>query len=356
MDFTFELLKELTEAYGVPGYEAPVRAVVRKYLEPLGALSQDKIGSVICRKDGSSSSPRVMLVGHMDEIGFMVKHITKEGFIRFIPLGGWSDQVLLGQRVVIQTQKGEVVGVIGAKPPHLLPPDERTKVVVKKDMYIDIGATSQEEVAAAGVRPGDPVAPRADFVPLATHKTYLSKAFDDRVGVAMLVSTLQALKDKPHPNTLFGVASVQEEVGLRGATTSVRAVDPDVAIVLESDIAGDVPGIKPEESNVKLGAGPSILIYDSRMIPNLKLRQLASQVAEAENIAVQTSYIEGGATDGGAIHLHGTGVPTIVIAVPARHIHSHSSIIHREDYDNAIKLLTALVNRLDAETVSSLTQ
>jgi putative aminopeptidase FrvX len=356
MDRTFELLKELTEAYGVPGYEAPVRAVVRKYLEPIGRLSQDKIGSVICQKAGTSDSPRVMLVGHMDEIGFMVKYITKEGFIRFLPLGCWSDQVLLGQRVVIQTQKGEVVGVIGAKPPHLLPSEERNKVVLKKDMYIDIGATSLDEVVSSGVRPGDPIIPRADFVPLATQKTYLSKAFDDRVGVALLISTLQALKDIPHPNTIFGVASVQEEVGLRGATTSVRAVDPDVAIVLESDIAGDVPGIKPEESNIKLGAGPSILIYDTRMIPNLKLRSLVSDLAEAENIPTQVSYIEGGATDGGVVHLHGTGVPTIVIGVPARHIHSHSSIIHRDDYDHAVKLLTALLTRLDAEMVASLTQ
>lgn len=356
MDFTFELLKELTEANGVPGYEAPVRAVVRKYLDPLGELSQDKIGSVICRQDSSTPSPRVMLVGHMDEIGFMVKHITKEGFIHFLPLGGWFDQVLLGQRVVILTQQGQVVGVIGAKPPHLLTTEERSKVVMKKDMYIDIGATSQEEVEAAGVRPGDPVVPRADFVSLANQKTYLSKAFDDRVGVAMVISTLQAMKDQPHPNTLYGVASVQEEVGLRGATTSVRGVDPDVAIVLEFDIAGDVPSIKPEEFAVKLGAGPSMLIYDTRMIPNLKLRSLVMQVAEAEDILLQVSYVEGGATDAGVIHLHGTGVPTIVLAVPARHIHSHSSIIHRDDYDNAVKLVAALITQLDAETVRSLTQ
>jgi endoglucanase len=356
MDFTYDLLKELTEANGVPGYESPVRAVVRKYLEPLGELSQDKVGSVICHKPGEATSPKVMLVGHMDEIGFMVKHITKEGFIRFLPLGGWFDQVLLGQRVVIQTQSGEVVGVIGAKPPHLLNIEERAKVVLKKDMYIDIGATSQEEVEAAGVRPGDPIVPRADFTPLANKKTYLSKAFDDRVGVALVVSTLQALKDQSLPNSLYGVASVQEEVGLRGATTSVRMVDPDVAFVLEADIAGDVPGIKPEESIVKLGAGPSILIFDSRMIPNLKLRDLVMQVAKEENIAVQASYVEGGATDGAVIHLHSVGVPTIVIAVAARHIHSHSSIIHRDDYDNAVKLLTAVMKKLDAATVASLTE
>ncbi len=355
MDSTVQLLKELTEAYGAPGYETPIRAVVRKYVDSLGDISQDKIGSVICKKTGAGDSPRVMLAGHMDEIGFMVKQISSEGFIKFIPLGGWFDQVLLGQRVVIQTKKGEVVGIIGAKPPHLLPADERSKVVMKKDMYIDIGATSQQEVEEAGVSVGDPILPRADFVPLATGKTYLSKAFDDRVGVALVISALQALQTIQHPNTVYGVATVMEEVGLRGATTSVRAVDPDVAIVLESDIAGEVPGIKPEESAVKLGKGPTILIYESRLIPNLKLRELLVETASANNIPIQLSYIEGGSTDGASIHLHSTGVPTAVMAVAARHIHSHGSIIHREDYDNAVKLLVALIQRLDAATVAGLT-
>ncbi len=355
MDATYQLLKELTEAYGVSGYEAPVRAVVKKYFEPLGELSQDKIGSVICKQTGTSSGPRVMLAGHMDEIGFMVKQITKEGFIKFLPLGGWFDQVLLGQRVIIQTGQGDVIGVIGSKPPHLLSPEDRKKVVERKEMYIDIGATSQEEVESAGVRLGDPVVPRADFVPLANGKTYLSKAFDDRVGVAMIVSALEALKTESHPNTVYGAATVMEEVGLRGATTSVRAVDPDVAIVLESDIAGDVPGIKPEESSVKLGQGPTLLIYESRMIPNHRLHTLMVEVAKENGIPFQLSSIEGGSTDGAIIHLHSIGVPTVVIGVAARHIHSHSSIIHRTDYDNAVKLLIALIKRLDTETVAGLT-
>ena len=355
MDTTQQLLKTLTEASGVSGFEAPVRAVVRRYFEPLGELSQDKIGSLICKKSGSSSSPRVLLAGHMDEIGFMVKHITKEGFIKFIPLGGWFDQVLLGQRVVIQTRQGDVVGVIGAKPPHLLPPDERKKVVERKDMYIDIGAGNQEEVEAAGVCEGDPIVPRADFVPLVNGKTYLSKAFDDRVGTALIVSALQALQEQEHPNTVYGVATVMEEVGLRGATTSARAVDPDVALILESDIAGDVPGIKPEETTVKLGGGPTILIYEARLIPNLKLRQLLLDTAKEIGVPVQISAIEGGSTDGAAIHLHGIGVPTAVIGVAARHIHSHSSILHRDDYDNAVQLLVAVLRKLDGATVEALT-
>ena len=355
MDTIESLLKELTETHGVPGYEFPIRAVVRKYMQPLGELSQDKIGSVICQKRGASERPRVMLAGHMDEIGFMVKQITKEGFIKFLPLGGWFDQVLLGQRVLIKTTRGDVTGVIGARPPHLLSVEERQKVVTRKDMYIDIGATSDTDVSAAGVQVGDAIVPRADFQVLVNGKTYLSKAFDDRVGVAVMISALQALKELPHPNTVYATATVMEEVGTRGAFTSVEAVSPDVAIILEADIAGDVPGIKPEESSIRLGGGPTVVVYDVRMIPNLKLRDLTLESGKACGVNVQLSSIEGGATDGSAIHLYKTGVPTVVMCVPARHIHSHSSIIHRNDYDGAVKLLVELIARLDEKQVEELT-
>lgn len=355
MDPTLQLLKDLTEAYGAPGYEAPVRAVVRQYMSGLGELSQDKIGSVVCKKQGSSSTPKVMLAGHIDEIGFMVKQITPDGFIKFIPLGGWFDQVLLSQRVVIQTRKGEIVGVVGAKPPHLLSQEERSKVVEKKDMYIDIGASSQQEVEEAGVSIGDAILPRADFIELAGGKTYMSKAFDDRVGTALMISALEALRTQEHPNTVYATATVMEEVGLRGATTSVRLVDPDAAIVLESDIAKDVPGIKSDESAVKLGKGPTVLVYEGRTIPNIKFRELVLDTARDAGIPIQVSYVEMGGTDGGAIHLHGIGVPTVILAVAARHIHSDSSIIHRDDYDQAVKLLVALIQKLDAKTVAGLT-
>jgi endoglucanase len=355
VDETTTLLKLLTEANGVPGHEAKVREVVKGYLKNIGDLSQDNIGSLICTLSSSLKTPLVMLASHIDEIGFMIKHITKEGFLRFIQLGGWFDQVLLGQRVEIQTHNGVVVGVIGAVPPHLLSPEDRKKIVEKKDMYIDIGATSSDEVEAAGVRIGDPVVPRADFVILANPKTYLTKAIDDRVGTALMIQALKTIKKTGSPNRVVGVATVMEEVGLRGATTSVQAVDPNVAIVLESDIAGDVPGIKEEQSTVKLGGGPSVVLYDRRMIPNLKLRDLVMSTASDLEIPLQVSLIEGGATDGGPIHLHKTGVPTVVIGVPARHIHSHSAIMHRDDYDRALTLLIELIKRLDGDAVSGLT-
>ena len=353
MDDSEQLLQALTDAHGVPGYEAGVRAVLRDAMAPLGDLTQDKLGSLVCHQAGEG--PRVMLVGHMDEIGFLVTHISDDGFLKFQQLGGWWDQVLLGQRVLIKTHRGDVLGVIGAKPPHLLPADERNKLVEKRDMYIDIGASRRDDVTAAGVRVGDPIVPDGRFAVLANPRTYLAKAFDNRVGCALVIETLRHFQNAAHPNALYGVQTVMEEIGLRGATTSARAVDPDVALILEADICGDVPGIKPHESSVKLGGGPTVMIYDARMIPNLKLRDLVIDTAAELDIALQFSYMPGGATDGGVIHVHGLGVPTVVLGVPARHIHSHGAIIHRDDYDRALQLLAAVVAKLDAATVAALT-
>jgi endoglucanase len=355
MDDTEQLLQELAEAKGVTGYEKEVRDILRRELEPIGIISQDKIGSLICRKRGSADEPRVVLAAHMDEIGFMARYITEEGFIKFTSLGGWWDQVLLAQRVLISTHKGDVIGVIGAKPPHLLTEEERKKVVLKKDMYVDIGATSKQEVEQAGVRVGDPIIPVSEFTVLANPRTYMCKAFDDRIGCALLVTAMQRADRTEYPNTLFGVATAQEEVGARGATTSVDQINPDVAIVLEVDIAGDVPGIKPEETAIKLGHGPVLLVHDTRMIPNLKLRDLTISTAKQCGIALQVCSVEGGATDGGSIHLHGSGVPTVVVGVPTRHIHCHNAIIHRDDFDRTVELLTQLIRQLDRKTVEDLT-
>ncbi len=356
MDEIEKLLQELTEASGVSGYEADIRNVIRKYLEPLGTISKDRIGSLVCAQKGGSEQPKIMLAAHMDEVGFMVKHIVKEGFIKFTPLGGWWDHVLLAQRMVVKTNKGDVIGVIGARPPHLIHGDEdRKKVVDKRDMYLDIGAVSEQEVVDAGVRIGDPIVPISEFTVMASGKTYLAKAFDDRMGCALLIMAMQKLSDGSHPNAIFGAATVQEEVGVRGASTSVEMVNPDVAIILEISVAGDTPEIKPEDSPVKLGAGPTMLVYDANMIPNLKLRDLVISTAKEANVPLQSASMEGGATDGAVIHLHKTGVPTVVLGVPTRHIHSHNSILHRDDVNQTLTLVTALIRKLDADTVAGLT-
>jgi putative aminopeptidase FrvX len=354
MDNIEKMLKEITEATGISGYETEIKVVLRRYLESSGQISYDKLGSLICRQDGTSLSPRVLIAAHMDEVGFMVKYITPEGFIKFTALGGWFDQVLLAHRVSIITHRGPVIGLIGAKPPHVLSEEERKKIVTKKEMYVDIGASSQKEVEEAGIRIGDPIVPISEFVVLSNAKTYMAKAFDDRLGCAVIVQVLHNLLGK-HPNTLFGMATVQEEVGTRGANTGVEAVDPDIAIIAEVDIAGDVPGIKPEETPVKMNGGPVLLAYDARMIPNLKLRDMVIETAGQNNIPLQSSAMEGGATDGGVIHLHKTGVPTVVLGIPTRHIHSHNAIIHRNDFENMVKLVELIIQRLDTDTVANLT-
>jgi putative aminopeptidase FrvX len=354
MHGTEQLLKELSEAHGIPGHEAEIRAILRRHMEPIGTIEQDRIGSLVCRK--GDSGPRVMLAAHMDEIGFMVTHITEEGFLRFLPLGGWFDQVLLGQRVLVKTHKGDRLGVIGAKPPHLLSQEERKKVVEKKDMYIDIGARSRAEVEEVGIRLGDPVVPDSSFRTLMDGRVYMGKAFDDRVGIALMIETMRHFSGASHPNVLYGVGTVMEEVGLRGAQTSAELVRPDAAIILEADICGDVPGIRPEESRIKLGGGPALVLLEARLIPNLKFRDLAIETARELGIPMQYSAGLGGSTDGGMIHLHGTGVPTVVLGVPVRHIHSHAGILHRDDFDQAVKLVVAIVEKLNGDMVEGFVQ
>ena len=355
-DATLELLRELTEAPGIPGYEREIREIIRRYLQDIATIEQDRLGSIVCRKEGASEAPRIMLAGHMDEIGFVVKLITDEGFIKFSPLGGWWGHVMLAQRVVIRTRKGDVTGVIGSKPPHILDDEERKKVQEPKDMYIDVGATSSDEVKALDIRPGDPIVPICPFTVLGTGKTYMAKAFDDRAGCALFIDVIRNLVGEKHPNTVYGVGTVQEEVGLRGARTSSWVVEPDVGLTMEVGIAGDVPGVKKEEAQEKLGGGPVIVIRDGSMIPNLRLRDLFVDTAEELQIPYQFDLLERGGTDSGSIHLHRRGVPNLVIGVPTRHIHSHAGILHRDDYDRTVQLIVEVVKKLDADTVAGLTE
>lgn len=355
-DETLELLRELTEAHGVSGYEQEVREIIRRHLEKITVVEQDRLGSIVCRKDGETETPRIMMAGHMDEIGFIVKLITDEGFIKFSPLGGWWGHVMLAQRVVIKTRKGDIPGLIGSKPPHILSDEERKKLLDPKDMYVDVGATSRDELKDLEIRPGDPIVPVFPFTIGGTGKTYLAKAFDDRVGCALLVDVIKKLTGQKHRNTVYGVGTVQEEVGLRGARTSSWVVDPDVGLTMEVGVAGDVPDVKKEDAQGKLGKGPVIVIRDGSMIPNLRLRDLFIETAEELHIPYQFDLLDRGGTDSGAIHLHRRGVPNLVIAVATRHIHSHAGVMHRDDYDQAVELVTAAIKKLDEETVAGLTK
>ncbi|MBO8142435.1 MAG: M42 family metallopeptidase [Firmicutes bacterium] len=328
---------------------------MERHLTPVvDQITRDRLGSVIGKKRGTADGPRVMLAGHLDEVGFMVSMITDDGFIRFQTLGGWWEQVMLAQRVVIKTRKGDVPGVIGSKPPHVLSPDERKKIVEKKDMFIDVGAAGKAEAEEMGIRPGDPVVPAGDFTVLANGRCVMAKALDNRVGCALAVEVLRRLQGVDHPNTVYGVGTVQEEVGLRGAQTSAHAVEPDVGIALEVAVAGDVPGMKPEQAQAKLGKGPVLLLYDATLVPNVKLRDLVIDTAESEGIPLQFDVMPGGGTDAGRIHLFGRGAAAVCIGVPTRYIHSHAGILDRNDFEAAARLVTAVVRRLDETTVDDL--
>jgi endoglucanase len=351
------LLQELTEANGVSGYEGEVRQIMRRELAGLtDEIQCDKMGSILGSKKGAKAGPRIMVVAHMDEIGFMVREITKEGYIKFLPLGGWWGHVALGQRMRIITSRGPVIGVVGSKPPHLLPPKEREKVIEIKEMFIDVGVQEKFDVKKRlGIKLGDPIIPDSQFTVMGNKKMYMSKAFDNRMACAVVVEVLSKLKRIKHPNTVLGCASVQEEVGLRGAQTLAHLANPDVCIVCDTGIGQDTPpdGFSKDE---KLGNGPSVLLYDAGMIPNIKLRDTAIKTAESMKIPHHLTYMDRGATDGGRVHISRIGVPSVVIGPPVRYIHSHNSILNRSDFDNTVKLITELVKKLDTKTVHSLTE
>jgi len=354
VDKTEMLFKQLTEANGISGFEDEVADIMVEHLGDIAEISYDKLGSLVAAKKGKSDAPRVMIAGHMDEIGFMVKSITKEGFIKFLPVGGWWGHVALSQRVRVRTKKGDFVGIIGSKAPHVLEPEERKKVLQIKDMYIDVGAADGFDVKKKlGVRPGDPIIPISDFTVLGNPKTYAAKAWDDRIGVAAVIDTLNKV-GKTHPNTLFGVGTVQEEVGLRGARTSSNLVDPDVAFAIDVTIATDTPGT--DGAGEDLGAGVGIMVYDGSAIPSRRLRDFAIDVAEKEKIPYCLTALTRGGTDSGTIQFNRMGVPCLTFVVPTRYIHGHVGVIHRKDYDSLVKLLVLLAKKLDAKTVGSFTR
>lgn len=352
-DLTLKMLKELTEAPGVPGNEGPAKEVMRKYIEPYAEeVYSDNLGSLIARK--GNNGPKILIAGHLDEVGFMVTRITDDGFIKFQALGGWWDQVMLAQRVTIHTKKGELVGIIGSKPPHILPPEARKKPVEQKDMFIDIGASSKQEAEEFGVRPGDSIVPVSPFTVLKNPKMLMAKAWDNRIGCAIAIEVMKRLQNEEHNNTVFGAGTVQEEVGLRGAQTSVNTVKPDIAFAVDVGIAGDTPGITPEEAASKAGKGPQILLYDASMVPHTGLRDFVIEVAEEEKIPFQYESLAGGGTDAGRFHLYGKGVPSLVIGIPTRYIHSHAGILHRDDFENAVELLIKVIKRLDEKALADI--
>lgn len=355
LDETLQMLKDLTDAKGIPGNEKEPREVMQKYITPYAdEIMTDNLGSLIAKKTGKADGPKVMVAGHLDEVGFMVTKIDDKGFIRFQTVGGWWGQVMLAQRVTIMTKKGDVTGVIGSKPPHILPAEARKKPVEIKDMFIDIGASSREEAEEFGVKPGDSIVPYFEFTVMNNEKMLLAKAWDNRIGCAIAIDVLKQLQGEDHPNVVYGVGTVQEEVGLRGAKTATNFIEPDIGFAVDVGIAGDTPGITEKEAMSKMGDGPQIILYDASMVSHKGLRDFVTDVADENEIPYQFDSIAGGGTDAGSIHLTANGVPALSITIATRYIHSHAAMLHRDDYENAVKLIVEVIKRLDADKVKEI--
>jgi endoglucanase len=339
-----ENLEKLSNACGVAGREEEVRSLMIKLMKPYAdEVIVDKLENVISVKKGKKKAPKVMLAAHMDEIGLMVKTVNKEGFLQFTKMGGIDDRILIAQKVIVYASKGPLHGIVGSKPPHIQKEEERKKIMTYDELFIDIGAESKEDAAKMGVKVGDPVGFDAKYVKVG-RETVMGKAFDDRIGCAVMVETLRLLEKTDC--TVYAVGTVQEEVGLRGAATAAFGVDPDVGIALDVTVAGDVPGVREIDTTVKIGKGPALTVSDSGLIAHPKVLRLLLDVAEENKIAYQLETGMLGSTDAARISLTRQGVPSGTVSVPTRYIHSPMGMLSLKDAEDAAKLTAAAVRKI----------
>ena len=331
------LLEKLSNAHGISGWEGSVQEIVKEEIAPyVDEVHLDKLGNLIAIKKGEK--PSIMLEAHADEIGLMVKQIDEKGFLRFIRIGGWFDQTLLNQRVIVHTRSGPITGVIGCKPPHVMKDEERKKIIEGRDMFIDIGCASDKEAEALGVLVGTPISIDRTFAALQGDRV-TGKAFDNRAGI---VAMIEALKRTSSKSTIYAVATVQEEVGLKGAKVAAFGLDPDVAIASDVTIPGDHPGIDKKDAPIEMGKGPVVVVADASgrgIMASPQVIEWMVGTAREFGIAVQLEASDGGTTDATSIYLTKSGIPTGVISMATRYIHSPVEVLSLSDVDKAADLM-----------------
>lgn len=332
-----ELLQKLSEAAGIPGREDEVRTIVRDALKRhVDEIHVDRLGNVIAHKKGKG--PRVVVAGHMDEIGFLVSHVDEEtGFLRLEPVGGFDPRTLIASRVTVHAKAGPLTGLIGTKPVHILTDEERKKEIRIQDLFVDLGLPGK--TVAKKVRVGDPVTLVQSFTRVGDLVS--GKALDDRVGVYVGIEAMRRLKK--HESDVYFVGTVQEEVGLRGARASAFALDPEIGVALDVTLACDMPGVSPHEQVTKLGKGVAIKLKDSASISHPGLVRFLVDLAEKKKISYQMEILPRGGTDAGAIQLAREGAAVVTLSVPTRYVHSVVEAAHVDDIEAAVKLLTAFL-------------
>lgn len=352
---SIELLKEITNAFGPSGFEDDVVAVARRFAPANAQLSEDTLRNLYIRRpqDAGSSKPVVMLDAHTDEVGFMVQAVQPNGLLTFITLGGWVPSTIPAHRVLVQNEDGALIpGIVASKPPHYMSEAERKAPLEVAQMSIDVGATSAEEIAQIfKIGVGAPVAPDTRFEYIEKTDMFMSKAFDCRAGCGCVLEVMNNMAERELGVTLVGALAAQEEVGMRGATVTANTVKPDLAICFEGCPADD--NFAPAwAAQTALRKGPMLRHIDNGMITNPRFQRFALQTAAEQGIAVQRAVRGGGKTNGASIHLSNKGVPTIVIGIPVRYIHTHYGYCARADYENSIRLGMAIIEKLDAGTIA----
>lgn len=348
------MFESLTQAPGAPGFEFKVKKLMKSYMDDYAdEIIYDRLGGIYGKKRGNIDGPKVLVAGHMDEVAFMVTRVTKDGFLKFQPLGGWWSHVLLAQRVEVITSRGKrLQGIIGSIPVHLLEKEQRNKLVQTSQMFIDIGADGEEQVAEWGVRPGDVAIPVSPYTELEGGKRVMSKAWDNRLGCGISIELLSSLQGEHHPNTIYAGATVQEEVGLRGAAPAANLIQPDIFFAVDVGPAGDTLGVN--EGFGEIGKGMLIRVYDRSMITAPGVRDFLLDIAEKEKIPYQFFVSAGGGTDAGRVHVTGQGIPSVAIGVCARYIHSHAAIIDKEDVEATKAFVVAMAKALDHSTYETI--
>lgn len=341
-----DLLKRLTEAHGVPGQEDAIREIVRKELKGICEFHTDSMGSLHCLKKATKkgkNAKKLMIAAHMDEIGFVVKFVDSSGFLRLQALGGWDPRQMNSQRVLVHTKGGVLPGVLmyGTKPKHLLTDAEMSKKQDVAEFFVDCGLSGED--AKAKVRVGDMVTMNRQMQQMG--QLYTNKCMDDRVGVYVMIEALKACKD--HAVEVHAVATVQEEIGLRGAAASGSAIAPDICIALDITLANDIPGIPEQDHITKLGGGAAIKFLDSSLICHPKVVDHFRQIAEKKKIPYQIEILPMGGTDAGAVQrLHG-GIPSLTLSIPTRYVHTVNETVHGADVDACVDLLARYIEDAD---------
>lgn len=348
MEQLIDSLKKLSNAHGISGHEDSIRAIMEAGLKPyVDEVTTDKLGNLIATKRGEG--PSIMIATHMDEIGLMVQYIDDKGFLKFVKIGGWFDPTLHSQRVVVHTKNGPIPGVIGCKPPHVMKEEERKRPVRSEDMFIDVGAKNREDAENMGISVGTAVSMDREVVALANGKI-TGKAFDNRAGCAILLEVMRQLADKKINATVYAVGTVQEEVGLKGARTAAFGLDPDIALAVDTTISGDHPGIDKKDAAVEQGKGGVITVADASgrgLIASPQVVKWLKETADSKSIPYQLEVGDGGTTDATAIHLTRDGIPSSVISVVTRYIHSPVEVLDTADVKACVDLLVSSIETID---------